>query len=129
MKTILDLHDNQILKIVSNPIIGSLQLIITYGSDKILEIYISEIKKIIQENIECISLFFESAGGLDQGFIEEKESYKKLFLSGIIDRNQKQYENVNWSFCIEAKKISLKYLVKTTKEIDDLMDQGKLDIC
>ncbi len=45
MKTILDLHDNQILKIVSNPIIGSLQLIITYGSDKILEIYISEIKK------------------------------------------------------------------------------------
>ena len=129
MKTMLDLHDNQILKIVSNPIIGSLQLIIAYGSDKILEIYISEIMKIIQENIECISLFFESAGGLDKGFIEEKESYTELFLSGIIDRNQNKYENVNWSFSIKAKKISLEYIEKSTKEIDELMDQAKLNIC
>ena len=96
---------------------------------KILEIYISEIKKIIQENTECISLFFESAGGLDKGFVEEKESYMELFLSGIIDRNQNQYENVNWSFCIKAKKISLQYIVKSAKEIDELMDQAKLAIC
>lgn len=128
MKKTLDFHDKQILKIISNPVLGSVQLFISYGVCKIVEIDISEIKRITQENMECLSLFFESAGGLDSGYIDDSGDVQKLFLSGIIDWNQNEYANVYWSFLIEAKKISVSYFSKSENEIDKLMDQEKITI-
>ena len=118
MKKNLDLHDQQILRLISNPIIGYIKLFLTYSTNRILEITISGIKKIEQENIECISLFFESAGGIDSGYIEENENSKQLFISGIIDWNIENYSNINWSFLINAEKISLEYLNVEDKDID-----------
>ena len=51
MRRTLDLHDKQILKIISNPIIGCIQLLISYDFEKILEINASGVKRIVQENI------------------------------------------------------------------------------
>lgn len=122
MKKTLDLHDKQILKITSNPIDGCMQLLISQGPGKVLEINIAGIRKISQENMDCLSLFFESAGGLDGGYIEDVDDCHKLFFSGIIDWNQDKYDNVNWSFLLEADNIELTYLPKSEEEINRLMD-------
>lgn len=127
MKKILDLHDRQILKIISNPIIGCIQFLISQGAEKVLEINVTGVRKIVQENIDCLSLFFDAGGGLDSGYIEETADNKKLFLSGIIDWNHEKYINVNWSFLIEADDIMLMYLQKSEEEINKLMDQEKID--
>lgn len=127
MKKMLDLHDRQILKIISNPIIGCIQLLISQGSEKVLEIDVTGIRKIAQENIDCLSLFFDSGGGLDSGYIEKDNDSQKLYLSGIIDWNQGKHTNVNWSFLIEADKIELMCFQKSEEEVNKLMDQEKIN--
>ena len=60
MRKFLDLHDKQILKTVINPVNGHIQILISYHTDKLMEIRIKGIKKFMLDNLECISLFFES---------------------------------------------------------------------
>ena len=107
MNKYLDLHDSQILKIITNPVRGSMQIILSYRVGRIMEMQIEEIKQIRQDNIECLSLFYESAGGIDDAYIEESENEKTLVISGIIDFNYEAHENINWSFSITAGKIDI----------------------
>ena len=45
MRKFLDLHDKQILKTVINPVNGHMQILISYHTDKLMEIRIKGIKK------------------------------------------------------------------------------------
>jgi len=128
MEQTLDLHDKQIIKMITNPINGSIQILIDYSIDQLLEIQIKAIKNIIQENIECVSLFYASAGWLDGGFIEDTKHEKNLNLSGIINWDQNLYNNVNWSFLFTADDIIINFIKKTKAEKDILMEQENIDI-
>ena len=128
MKQTLDLHDKQIIKIITNPINGSVQILIDYSIDQLLEIRIKAIKNLIQENIECLSLFYASAGWLDGGFIGDTKHEKNLNLSRIINWVQNLYNNVNWSFLITADDIIINFIKKTETEKDILMEQENIDI-
>lgn len=128
MEQTLDLHDKQIIKIITNPINGSVQILIDYSIDQLLEIRIKAIKNLIQENIECLSLFYASAGWLDGGFIEDTKHGKNLNLSGIINWDQNLYNNVNWSFLFTADDIIINFIKKTETEKDILMEQENIDI-
>ena len=48
MEQTLDLHDKQIIKMITNPIKGSVQILIDYSIDQLLEIRIKAIKNLIQ---------------------------------------------------------------------------------
>ena len=128
MEQTLDLHDKQIIKMITNPIKGSVQILIDYSIDQLLEIRIKAIKNLIQENIECLSLFYASAGWLDGGFIEDTKHEKNLNLSGIINWDQNLYNNVNWSFLFTADDITINFIKKTKAEKDILMEQENIDI-
>lgn len=107
MKKQLNLHDSQILKIITNPVTGSMQIILSYLSGRIMEIRIDRIKQVKQDNIDCLSLFYESGGGIDDDYIEETEGEKTLFLSGILNFNSEKHENIYWSFLITADDIDI----------------------
>lgn len=128
MEQTLDLHDKQIIKMITNPIKGSVQILIDYSIDQLLEIRIKAIKNLIQENIECLSLFYASAGWLDGGFIEDTKHEKNLNLSGIINWDQNLYNNVNWSFLFTADDITINFIKKTKAEKDILMEQENINI-
>ena len=128
MEQTLDLHDKQIIKMITNPIKGSIQILIDYSIDQLLEIRIKAIKNLIQENIECLSLFYASAGWLDGGFIEDTKHEKNLNLSGIINWDQNLYNNVNWSFLFTADDITINFIKKTKAEKDILIEQENIDI-
>ncbi|WP_277056250.1 hypothetical protein [Treponema socranskii] len=128
MEQTLDLHDKQIIKMITNPIKGSVQILIDYSIDQLLEIRIKAIKNLIQENIECLSLFYASAGWLDGGFIEDTKHEKNLNLSGIINWDQNLYNNINWSFLFTADDITINFIKKTKAEKDILMEQENIDI-
>ena len=128
MEQTLDLHDKQIIKMITNPIKGSVQILIDYSIDQLLEIRIKAIKNLIQENIECLSLFYASAGWLDGGFIEDTKHEKNLNLSGIINWNQNLYNNINWSFLFTADDITINFIKKTKAEKDILMEQENINI-
>ena len=128
MKQTLDLHDKQIIKMITNPIKGSVQILIDYSIDQLLEIRIKAIKNLIQENIECLSLFYASAGWLDGGFIEDTKHEKNLNLSGIINWDQNLYNNINWSFLFTADDITINFIKKTTAQKDILIEQENIDI-
>ena len=128
MRKFLDLHDKQILKTVINPVNGHMQILISYHTDKLMEIRIKGIKKFMLDNLECISLFFESGGGLDEGIIEDTENGKILSLSGIIDWNQEMYINTDWRVSIESEDISVEYYSTTEYKQEILMNQEKIDI-
>ena len=128
MEQTLDLHDKQIIKMITNPIKGSVQILIDYSIDQLLEIRIKAIKNLIQENIECLSLFYASAGWLDGGFIEDTKHGKNLNLSGIINWDQNLYNNVNWSFLFTADDITINFIKKTKAEKDILMEQENINI-
>lgn len=128
MEQTLDLHDKQIIKMITNPIKGSVQILIDYSIDQLLEIRIKAIKNLIQENIECLSLFYASAGWLDGGFIEDTKHEKNLNLSGIINWDQNLYNNVNWSFLFTADDITINFIKKTKAEKDILIEQENIDI-
>lgn len=107
MKKQLNLHDSQILKIITNPVTGSMQIILSYLSGRIMEIRIDGIKQVKQDNIDCLSLFYESGGGIDDDYIEETECEKTLFLSGILNFKSEEHENIYWSFSITAEDIDI----------------------
>nr|WP_318661265.1 hypothetical protein [uncultured Treponema sp.] len=127
MKNDLNLHDSQILKIITNPITETMQIILSYYPGKIMEIRIKGIQKINQNNIDSLSLFYDSAGGIDSGFIEENENSKILYLSGIINDGSEKYETINWSFSVIADEINfINHSISENRE-DYLYDQEFLD--
>ncbi|MCR5612814.1 hypothetical protein [Treponema sp.] len=128
MKRQLNLHDSQILKIIINPISKTMQIILSHTLGKIMEIRIRCIKKIEQDNIDCLSLFFESSGGIDDAFIEERTDSTILILSGIINDSFEKYEIINWSFTISAEKIDFYELSTSESNIDLLYDNDFVKI-
>lgn len=124
MKKKLNLHDSQILKIITNPVTGCMQIILSCHSDEIMEIQIEGIKRVKQNNIDCLSLFYESGGGIDDDYLEETGTDKTLFLSGILDFDCEKYENVIWSFYITAEKINILHHKISMKKTDLLYEDS-----
>ena len=101
-----------------------MQIILSQIPGRILEIKIEAIKQVKQDNMDCLTLFYESGGGIDNDYIEATEDGKTLFLSGILNFNFENHENIYWSFSITADKIDiLEHLITDDKE-DYLYDNS-----
>ena len=128
MKKQLNLHDSQILKIITNPISKTMQIILSHTLGKIMEIRIRCIKKIEQDNIDCLSLFFDSFGGIDDAYIEVDSDSTVLYCSGIINDSFEKYEIINWAFSISAEKIAFYELSTSESNIDLLYENDFVKI-
>ena len=122
MKKKLNMHDSQILRIVTNPLNASIQILVSKGLNVVLEIRIKNVVKILHNNINDINLFYFSAGGIDDCYIEEINDEKLLEISGIISHDCESIEEINWSFSIQAMEIEIINHVLSERDIDKFYD-------